>query len=92
MTGNFRRLIRNLRKMKTYIFTLTDEAKATPDKFFPAIQAIISNKGGFDIHLMDGCITANFSNNFEPASMIAMLSPINGVLAVAAKEGASYHG
>ena len=63
--------------MKTYVFTLTDEAQATPDKFVPTIQNIISTKGGFDFqHLVAiGCITANFASE-------QTFEPIDGVLAI----------
>lgn len=68
--------------MKNYIFTLTDESKAD-QKLAASIQAIISDKGGFDIqHLVEiGCITANFSNKFDPTNP-PLLKPLEGVLAI----------
>jgi hypothetical protein len=60
--------------MKTYIFTLTEEAQADPARFLPLIESELIAQGCSNFqYLKDiGCITGDFSGE-------RTFGPINGI-------------
>jgi hypothetical protein len=60
--------------MKTYIFTLTDEAQAEPARFLPFIESELAAQGcrNFQYLTEVGCITADFPGE-------RTFGPINGI-------------